>query len=81
VVFVLAISFFVLKFGIAIDLPVAEYAGGIRFNDRVLKITLNGIFFFNDEQVTLFGLEDAFCTVLKKRFGIVLILEVDGSVS
>jgi len=79
--FVLATSPFVLKPGIAIDLPVAEHAGGIRFNDRVLKITPNGTFFFNDEQVTLSGLEDAFRTALKKRPGTALILEADGSVS
>jgi len=79
--FILATSAFVLKPGIALDLPVAERSGGIRFNDMVLKITCEGLLFFNDEQVTLNGLEPALRSALEKRPGITLILEADASVS
>ena len=79
--FVLATSPFVLKPGIAIDLPVAAQTAGIRFNDMVLSISCEGLLFFNDEQVTLDGLEGAFRIAIEKRPGIALILEADASVS
>jgi len=81
VAFVLATSPFVLKPGIALDLPVASQTTGVRFNDRVLKITCEGLLFFNDEQVTLGGLEPALRSALEQRPGIALILEADASVS
>ena len=79
--FVLATSPFVLKPGIALNLPVASQTSGIRFNDMVLKITREGLFFFNDEQVALNNLEPAFQTAIEKRPGTALILEADRSVS
>jgi biopolymer transport protein ExbD len=79
--FVLATSPFVLKSGIALDLPVASQTSGIRFNDMVLKITREGLLFFNDEQVALNDLEPAFRTAIEKRPGIALILEADRSIS
>ncbi len=79
--FVLATTPFVLKPGIAIDLPVAGHSAGIRFNDKVLKITGEGLLFFNDEQVSLDTLEDAFRTAIEERPDSALILEADASVS
>ena len=78
--FILATSPFVLKPGIAIDLPVASQTTGIRFNDMVLSIPREGLLFFNDEQVTLAGLEGAFRIAIEKRPGIALILEADASI-
>ena len=79
--FVLATSPFVLKPGIALDLPVASQTSGIRFDDMVLKITREGFFFFNDEKITLDSLESSFRTALEKRPGIALILEADAAAS
>ncbi len=79
--FVLATSPFVLKPGIAIDLPVASQTTGIQLNDRVLKITREGFFFFNDEILSANKLEPALRAALEKRPGIALILEADASVS
>ncbi len=79
--FVLATSPFVLKPGIAIDLPVASQTTGIQFNDRVLKITREGFFFFNDDILSANKLEPALRAALEKRPGIALILEADASVS
>ena len=79
--FVLATSPFVLKPGIALDLPVASKTTGIRFNDMAMKITGEGLLFFNDEQVSLNELEPAFRTAVEQRPGIALILEADASVS
>ena len=79
--FVLATPPFVLKPGIALNLPVAKQSAGIRFNDMVLSIQREGLLFFNDEHVTLAGLEDAFRTAVKKRPDTALILEADASVS
>ena len=79
--FVLATSPFVLKPGIAIDLPTASQTGGIRVNDKVLQITGEGLLFFNDEQVSLDTLEHAFRTAIEKRPDTALIFEADASVS
>ena len=79
--FILLTAPFVLKPGIIIDLPVASQTTGIRFNDMVLSISREGLLFFNDEQVTLDGLEGAFHIAIEKRPGIALILEADASVS
>ena len=78
--FVLATTPFVLKPGIALDLPVANASTGIRFNDRVLKITRDGFFFFNDEQIAPTEVESAFRIALEKRPGISLIFEADASI-
>ncbi len=75
--FVLATSPFVRQPGILLDLPVSTQANGIRFNDMVLRITQGGLFFFNDEQVTLPGLESALRTAAQTRPGVALILETD----
>ncbi len=77
--FVLATSPFVRQPGILLDLPVSTQANGIRFNDMVLRITQGGLFFFNDELVTLPGLESALRTAAQTRPGVALILEADQS--
>lgn len=77
--FVLATSPFVQKPGIALDLPVAVQTDGIRFNDMLLSISHEGLFFFNDEQVTLENLGSALRVAAQKRPGVSLILEADQS--
>ncbi len=79
--FVLATSPFVLKPGIALDLPGAAQSDGIRFNDLVLKISREGVVFFNDDQITLNTLEPALRIAVEKRPGVALILEADRSIS
>lgn len=79
--FILATSPFVLKPGIALDLPVASKAGGIRFNDLVLQLSSEGVLFFNDEMVTLDTLEPALRAAVEKRPDSALILEADRSIS
>jgi biopolymer transport protein ExbD len=76
--FVLASSHFVLKPGIALDLPVAAQTGGIQFNDMVLSISREGLFFFNDEQVEPALLETVLRAAVQERPGIALILEADA---
>jgi biopolymer transport protein ExbD len=77
--FVLACSHFVLKPGIALDLPVISQADGIQYNDMVLSISREGLFFFNDEQVKLADLEPVLSAAAQERPGIALILEADAS--
>ena len=81
VAFVLTTAPFVLKPGITIDLPVSAEAAGIRFDDRVLKITQKGLCFFNDERIDLSNLKPALLKAAKERPGTALILEADRSVS
>ena len=76
--FVLAVSHFVLKPGILIDLPVASQTAEIQFNDMVLSISREGLFFFNDEQVNPAQLDDVLKAAAEERPGIALILEADA---
>jgi biopolymer transport protein ExbD len=76
--FVLATSHFVQKPGIRVDLPVASQTEGLQFNDMVLSISHEGLFFFNDEQVHLDRLETALRAAAEERPGIALILEADA---
>jgi biopolymer transport protein ExbD len=77
--FILVTSHFVLKPGITIDLPIASQTEGIQFNDMVLSISHEGLFFFNDEQVKPAGLESVLRSAVQVRPGIALILEADAS--
>lgn len=77
--FVLATSHFVLKPGIALDLPVVSQTGGIQFNDMVLSISREGLFFFNDEQVQKADLEQVLLAAAQERPGIALIMESDAT--
>lgn len=79
--FVLASSHFVLKPGIALELPVASQTDGIQFNDMVLSISREGLFFFNDEQVQPDHLESVLHAAALERPGIALILEADAATS
>lgn len=75
--FVLATSPFVLKPGVVLDLPVASQAVGIRVDDKVMAVTRDGRFFFNDEQVPPAELERRFREATASRPDLALILEAD----
>jgi len=77
--FVLVMSHFVLKPGIALELPVASQTEGIQFNDMVLSISREGLLFFNDEQVKPANLESVLRSAVQERPGIALILEADAT--
>ena len=77
--FILATTPFVLKPGIALDLPVASQTSGIRADDKVLTITREGFFFFNDEQVMPAELESKLREATGPRTDLALILEADRS--
>jgi biopolymer transport protein ExbD len=77
--FILVTSHFVLKPGITIDLPVASQTEGIQFNDMVLSISREGLFFFNDELVKPSDLESVLRSAVQERPGNALILEADAS--
>jgi biopolymer transport protein ExbD len=77
--FVLSTSHFVLKPGITLDLPVASQTGGIRFNDRVLTLSREGLLFFNDERVQPANLEAALRAAVQEHPGTALILEADAT--
>lgn len=78
--FVLATSPFVRKPGILLNLPIASQTQGIRVHDLVLQITRDGMFFFNDELITLDRLEPAFEAATEKQPDIALILETDRDI-
>lgn len=77
--FVLATSHFVLKPGIRLELPAASQTGSIQFNDTVLSISREGLYFFNDEQIQPEHLEAVLRAAVQERPGIALILEADAA--
>lgn len=77
--FVLAVSPFVQKPGIRLDLPVAGQTEGLRPNSMVLSICNKDQFFFNDEPVDPDRLLPALRTGVREKPGAVLILEADRS--
>ncbi|MGE4489694.1 MAG: ExbD/TolR family protein [Kiritimatiellales bacterium] len=79
--FVLSTSHFVLKPGIALDLPIASATAGIQYNDTVLSISQSGLFFFNDSPVTLKNLDPVLRAAAEQRPGAALILEADRATS
>ncbi len=77
IAFVLALSPFVLKPGITVNLPQAAPATGIRFHDMVLTVTPDGQMFFNDERVQPDRLEEALREGAAAHSGAALILQMD----
>jgi biopolymer transport protein TolR len=77
--FVLAMSPFVKKPGILLDLPVAGQTEGIRPNDMVLSICNDGLFFFNDSPVQRDFLLPALQAAAQEHPDAALILEADRS--
>lgn len=77
--FVLTTSHFVLKPGIALNLPAAAQTDGIQFNNMVLSISHEGLFFFNDEQVKPTALESVLRSAIKDHPDTALILEADAA--
>jgi len=77
--FVLSTAHFVQKPGITLDLPRVSQADSIQFNDMVLSITREGLFFFNDERVNPDTLEPALRVAAQANPGAALILEADAN--
>lgn len=77
--FILTVSPFVQKPGIALELPTAAQAGGIRSSDLTMTITHEGLVFFRDEPVDLIRLEAALSSATADRPDAALILEADRS--
>lgn len=77
--FVLAISPFVEKPGILLDLPVAGQTEGIRPNDMVLSICNDDLFFFNDEPIQPNRLLPALKAAFQEHPDAALVLEADRS--
>ncbi|QHI68160.1 ExbD/TolR family protein [Tichowtungia aerotolerans] len=75
--FVLAVSPFVGKPGIRLDLPVAGQTESIRPNDMVLSISNDQLFFFNDQPVQMDRLLPVLRAAAQKHPDAALILEAD----
>ena len=81
VAFTLATSPFVRKPGIELQLPEAASVDGIRYNDTVLSISREGLFFFNDKLISVENLETVLAAAAQKNPDAALILEADRTVS
>ena len=65
-------------FVLATSLPAVPAAVGIQYNDMVLGISREGLFFFNDEKVSKDDLQSVLAAAAQERPGIALILEADA---
>lgn len=79
--FVLALSPFVKKPGVLLDLPVATQTESLRPDGMVLSICNDDQFFFNDEPVDPSRLLPALRAAAQDKPGAVLILEADRSLT
>jgi biopolymer transport protein ExbD len=72
---------FVIQPGVSLNLPAAELPGGARFGDLVVTIPQEGMFFFNDERMTLDGLAAALAREARARPDATLMVEADGRIA
>lgn len=77
VAFILAVSPFVKKPGVVLDLPVAQQTRGIRPNDLVLSICNDHLFFFNDQPLVPDQLQSRLRAAAQRHPRSALILEAD----
>lgn len=73
-------SSFVIQPGISLNLPTTPVTGGARFGDLVVTIPQEGMFFFNDERMTLDGLAAALAREAREHPDAALLVEADGRI-
>ena len=73
-------SLFVLRPGIALDLPATPFAAGTRYGDVVVTLSQENMVFHNDERTTLEGLQSVFLQEAHRNPDAVLVIEADGRV-
>ncbi len=73
-------SIFILRPGIALDLPQTPFAAGARYGDLVVTLSQENMVFFNDERTTIDGLQAAFLQAAHGNPEAVLVIEADGRV-
>ncbi len=73
-------SSFVLQPGVVVNLPSSPFVSGVPYSAFVVTVTQDGLVFFDDEQLTLDGLQAAFARMAFERPDSPLIIEADGRV-
>jgi biopolymer transport protein ExbD len=80
VLFMVVDSAFVLKPGMIVELPAAEFVSGSHFDARIVTLTQEGKVFFDDEWMPLDELAFAFKRAAHRKEDLSLIIEADARV-
>ena len=80
-VFFMASSATLKKPGIMIDLPRGPANAGARYDANVVSVPVEGMYFFDDERMSLNELETRLRQSSRQRPGMDLIIEADGRLS
>ena len=80
VLFMTLDSAFVLRPGVVVELPEAEFASGSRYGSMVVTLTQEGKVFFNDEWMPMDELEFAIKQAAHRRKDLSLVIEADARV-
>ncbi|HEY8241162.1 MAG TPA: biopolymer transporter ExbD [Kiritimatiellia bacterium] len=78
--FFTAQSSFVLRPGIAVDLPAAPMTDGAGYRSQVVTLGRNNMVFFNDERTTLDGLAPRLADAARRDPDATLVVEADERV-
>ena len=81
VLFFITQSSFVVQPGVNLELPVSPASGHERYGDLVVTIPQEGMYFFNDERMTLDGLAAALARTVRDDPGRALLVEADGRIA
>lgn len=79
--FFLVNTSFVVQPGVTLNLPSAPLTAGARYGDLVVTIPQEGMYFFQDERMTLDGLAAALAREARELPDATLMVEADGRVS
>ncbi|MCX6998470.1 MAG: biopolymer transporter ExbD [Kiritimatiellaeota bacterium] len=71
----------VLRPGVTVNLPAANFTGGAPYGALVVTLSQEGMVFFNDERTTLEDLSSAFAQAAHEHPGAMLVIEADSRVA
>jgi len=75
--FILLNSWIVLKPGVTLDLPEADFIGGAHMGASVVTLSREGLIFFNDERTSFDDLAERMRAVTRGETEPVLVIEAD----
>lgn len=79
--FIIMNSWIVLKPGVPLQLPEADFTSGARMGSDVVSLSRQGLIFFNDERTTLTELAERMAASVRGDTGSVLVVEADRRIT
>ncbi len=80
ILFMVINSWYVVKPAVTVNLPEAPFVSGVSPGAMVLTLSREGLIFFNDERITLEGLQRGFVRAARDNPGTPLVIEADNRV-